>query len=168
MSDTSSRRGSTLTDGCHQSRRPHSKWSMLRLCDIYGPGEGRVLSEPPEGAFRYISNDCWLQWDMKNFSAHHQQHCEENGFMREKAPSKWTVISAALFLCNLIFCHNDHVILGDEYGFNAFMCTFKSNYSVNGATLFSLQHNSFSKTSVHIKIHEDTRARLRRGFTCEC
>lgn len=25
------------------------------------PEKGRVLSEPPEGAFRYISNDCWLQ-----------------------------------------------------------------------------------------------------------
>lgn len=27
--------------------------------------KGWILSEPPEGAFRYICNDCWLQWDMK-------------------------------------------------------------------------------------------------------
>lgn len=58
--------------------------------DIYDPGEGRVPSQPPEGAFRYISNDCWLQWDMRmtlfiTGSVVKKMVSCERGFNREKS-----------------------------------------------------------------------------------
>lgn len=58
-------KSSSPADWCCQSCCSRSKWSELLLCDISDPREGWVLSVPPEGAYRYIRNDCWLQWDMK-------------------------------------------------------------------------------------------------------
>ena len=146
------RKSSTPTDRCRQSCCSLSKWSELLLCDIFDPGEGWVLSAPPEGAYKYIHYDCWFQWDM-NISV----FITSSSIVEEIVSCTGGSGQVIRRVCGMFWIQPTQSNWSDNAGW---LCLCGLLYTTG--KFFSSVHNE------NIDKKKDTPGELRLRFTCKC